>query len=202
MRMALRSFIAVAAAGLTLAPAALADTATSDLYLVRDACGANDTLPPDPRLAFDLGASTLGCGSTLAFAGGSTTHYPARQGMPVTLDPARPIYVAVSTGSFTGPPLGGLGEETVSVTLTGKKTVGPTTFTLGAAEKVTAAADMLRTGHYLAEFEFPVTETTAGTYQSLNLALQVGGSQFSGFVDHDGSSLVSLPVFDSSVPAE
>lgn len=203
MHMALRSLLAVAALGLALAPAASAGEATSDLFVVRDACGGADGVPPDTRLAFDLGLSTLGCGSTLAATGGTVTQYPAKQGVPVTLDVSRPIHVAISTESFAGVAVGGIGDERIAFTLTGKRTGSSTTVTLGTGEKITSAADMLRKPAYTAEFDLPLTPAKAGTYKSLNLELQVGGSQFSGFVKHDGSSYVSLPVFDPiEEPAE
>jgi hypothetical protein len=199
--MRIRTLIVAAAVSLTLAPSALADTATEDLVLARDACGSTDTLPPAPRLAFSPGASTLGCGSTLAIAGGSDTVYPATEGVPVTLDDARDIYVAISSESYTGVAVGGIGPETVSVLLTGKNAETGKTVTLGQGDETLGADVMLRQATRLTEFHFPIAGK-GGTYKALTLTLKVGGSQFSGFVDHDGSSFVSLPVFDSSVPAE
>ncbi|MCW2990638.1 MAG: hypothetical protein JWM73_1232 [Solirubrobacterales bacterium] len=200
MRIALRSFIAAAAVSLTLVPSALADTATEDLVLARDACGSTDTLPPAPRLAFTPGASTLGCGSLLALSGGSPTDYPATEGVPVTLDDTRPIFVAVSSSSYTGGPLGGIGDETVEIDLTGKNAAGKTV-SLGSDSQTIPAADMLQTGDRLSEFTLPIAGK-GGAYQGITLTLTVGGSQFSGFVNHDGSSYVSLPIFDSAVPTE
>jgi hypothetical protein len=60
---------------------------------------------------------------------------------------------------------------------------------------------MLRQATRLTEFNFPITGK-GGEYKALTLTLNVGGSELSGFVNHDGSSYVSLPVFDSSVPTE
>jgi hypothetical protein len=198
--MRIRSLIIAAAVSLTLVPSALADTATEDLVLARDACGSTDTLPPDPRLALEPGASTLGCGSLDGIAGGSETDYPAKEGVPVTLDDARPIYVAISSSSYTGGPLGGIGPQTVDVTLSGVTSAGKTV-TLGSASKTTGADVMLRQGESLDEFTFPIAGK-GGEYKALTLSLTVGGSELAGFVNHDGSSYVSLPVFDSSVPAE
>lgn len=196
MRIALRSLIATAALGLALAPAAFADSATEDLYLARDACGG--TAAPNTHLAFDLGATTLGCGSVVA-ATPSTTSYPATQGLPVTVQAAdangaREVYVAISLGSFTGNPLGGIGDEEVDVDLTGK--LGTQTVSLGSGQIITPAADMLRKGAYLAEFHFPLKTAQGGVYKTLNLDLTVGGSLLSGYVDTNGSSVVSLPVAD------
>ena len=198
MRTVLRTALATAIAGMALASPALADTATVDLYLARDACGATDGVEPDPRLAFDLGASTLGCGSMLAIAGGSPTTYPARQGMPVTLDPERPIDIAISISSYFGVLVGGVGPETVEVLLTGRK--DGKTVTLGQGSLTTPAEEMLTNPEYVAEFALPLKPEQGGRYTSVSLSLTVGGSQLSGFVNHDGSSYVSLPVTDDSVP--
>lgn len=196
--MRIRSFIVAAAVSLTFVPSALADTAVEDLVLARDACGSTDTLPPDPRLAFNPGASTLGCGSLASISGGSPTDYPAKEGVPFTLDGVRPIYVAISSSSYTGGPLGGIGPQTVDVQLTGVTATGKSK-TLGSATKETGADVMLRQGESLDEFNFPTTGL-GGTYKSLTLSLTVGGSQFAGFVNHDGSSYVELPVVDGSLP--
>jgi hypothetical protein len=200
MRMGFRSVLAAVVVSMTLASTAAADTATSDLFLVRDACGASDTLPPDPRLAFDLGASQLGCGSLAGIAGGTPTSYPAKQGMPVTLDTARPVYVAISISSYFGVAVGGIGPETVEVSLTGKR--DKKTVQIGQATLTTPAEEMLTKAEYVAEFELPLTPELAGEYTAMTLDLTVGGSQLSGFVNHDGTSYVSLPVFDSSIPEE
>lgn len=199
MRKALRFILAVAAVGLTLAPTALAsDTAVTDLVLARDACGSTDELPPAPRLDLSTGASTLGCGSLLAITGGRPTSYPAvAAALPVELDATREIYAAISISSYLGVLVGGVGPETVELTLTGKR--GEKVETLGTATSTTPAEQMLTKAAYLAEFTFPANPELSGTYTSLTLDLTVGGSQFSGFVDHDGRSLVSLPVTDASV---
>lgn len=200
--MHIRSCIAAGLLALVLAPSAFAqDTATSDLVLARDACGAGGTLPPSPRLAFTPGASTLGCGSLLAITGGAPTAYPATEGVPVTLDPSRPITVAISSSSYTGVALGGIGAQTVKVLLTGVNAATKKSVVLGEGSQTTPAEVMLRQATSVNEFTFDITGKGA-TYKALELTLTVGGSQFAGFVDHDGTSFVSLPVFDSSVPTE
>ena len=197
MRTVLRTALAAVIASMTLASPAMADTSYADLLLARDACGASDGVEPDPRLAFDLGASTLGCGSLAAIAGGSTTTYPAKQGMPITLEGGRPIHVAISISSYTGVLVGGIGPETVEVVLTGRK--DKKTVTLGQGTLESGAEEMLTKAAYTAEFEFPLTVEQGGEYTGISLDLTVGGSQFSGFVDHNGSSYVSLPIFDPPV---
>jgi hypothetical protein len=201
MRMRFGTFFLTAAVSLSLTPAAFADTATEDLLLARDACGSTDTLPAAPRLAFSPGASTGGCGSLAAIGGGSPTEYPATEGVPVTLDESRPIYVAISTSSYLGVAVGGVGPETVEIELTGKNAVTKKTVELGSGTVTRTADEMLTTAEALTEFNLPITGK-GGPYSALNLTLTVGGSQFSGFVNHDGSSYVSLPIFDADVPVE
>lgn len=198
MRMPLSSLLATAALGLALAPAAFADEATQDLNLVRDSCGGGSTVPPDTRLAFDLGASTLGCGSTLAFVSPATTSYPARQGVPVVIDGSRSVLVAITMTSYLGVAVGGVGDETITVTLSGKRKVGSApakTETIGSKSSTIPAAEMARNPEYTAEFDLPVG-TKAGLYTALTLDVTVAGSAGGGFLNHDGTSFVSLPVFD------
>jgi hypothetical protein len=200
MRTVLRSLITLGLTGLALAPTAQADTAVVDLVLARDACGGQT--PANTRLDLTTGASTLGCGSMVAITGGATTVYPAaKDALPVVLDDQRDIFVAISTGSFSGGGVGGIGAETIELTLSGKNAATRKTIALGSATRTTAAADMIRNGGYTAEFELDIAGR-GGTYSDLTLSLRVGGSQFSGFVDHDGTSFVSLPVTDASVPPE
>lgn len=200
--MRIRSCIAAVAVSLSLVPSALADdTATSDLVLARDACGSADGVPPNPRLALSPGASTLGCGGLLAAVAPFTTRYPAVEGVPVTLDPARPIYVAIASTSYTGAVLGGIGPQTVEVTLTGVNASTRKSVVLGKGTKTTPADVMLRTTSSVDTFQFNIAGLGA-TYKALELTVTIGGSQFAGFVEHDGSSFVSLPVFDDSVPTE
>jgi hypothetical protein len=200
MRTVLRTAIATAVASMTLASPALADTATVDLLLARDACGATDGVEPDPRLAFSLGQSTLGCGNMLAITGGSPEVYPAKQGMPVTLDPARPVDIGISITSYFGVLVGGIGPETVDVTLTGRKDGKPVT--IGHATSTIPAEEMLTTAERVEQFDLPLKPEQGGEYTAITLELTVGGSELSGFVNHDGSSYVSLPVTDESVPEE
>ncbi|MDX6664764.1 MAG: hypothetical protein QOG68_970 [Solirubrobacteraceae bacterium] len=193
MRKPLSIMIAATALGLALAPAAaFADSATEDLLLARDACGG--TGAANTRLALSAGTATGGCGSALGGASPSTTTYPATEGVPVLVDDSRPVVVDIDLTSYHGVAVGGIGDETVSVELTGtrdKKSV-----TLGTGSSTIAAADMLRTPHYTAEFSMPLGAAKAGTYTALSLDVTVGGAFFSGYVDHGGKSFVSVPVFD------
>lgn len=201
MRIALRSLIATAALGLALAPAAhAADSATEDLYVARDACGGQG-VPQNERLSLDLGGFTSGCGSLAGFLGGSETDYTTGpdDGVPVTLDTSRPILVSISVGSDPGLVLGGIGDETVAFTLSGRRltsTGGSSPVTLGEESTTTPAETMLQQTDHTYEYELPLTQAKAGTYKSLTLTLSVGGSQQSGYIDYSGGSLVSLPVFD------
>lgn len=188
-----RSFLLAAALSMTLVPSAFAGEAYEDLVLARDACGGTD--PANTRLAFYPGAaSTGGCGGLLAGISPSTTTYPAAEGVPFTLaDDGRPIYVAISSSSYAGVALGGIGAQTVEVRLTGVNDATKKTVTLGSETQETDSATMLRQASSLNEFEFDVTNK-GGVYKSLTLTLTVGGSELAGFVDHDGASYVSLPI--------
>ena len=190
-------FLAVALlSGLLLAPTASADTDVYDLVLARDDCGGTDNL----RLDLYPGASsTGGCGNLVGVLGGVTDTYPAEPSvLPVELDGTRPISVAVSIGSFLGAGVGGVGPETVEVALTGKR--AGKNVDLGSASVTTPAEEMLTNVSYVVQIELPLTAAKSGTYTQLSLDLLVGGSAGSGFVDHNGSSLVSLPVVDGSIP--
>jgi hypothetical protein len=198
--MRIRTFIASAALGLALAPAAQADTATQTLNIARDACGG--TTPANPHLSLGLGVFTSGCGSLVGILGGSATDYStsAGDGVPVTLDTARPIHVAVTVASDPGVVLGGIGDEVVDFSLSGKR--GTKAVSLGDGSATTTADVMLRQTGHVYEFDLPLTAALAGTYSNLTLTLSVGGSQQSGYIDYGGGSYIELPVFDDSVPAE
>jgi hypothetical protein len=61
---------------------------------------------------------------------------------------------------------------------------------------------MLTTAERVEQFDLPLKPEQGGEYTAITLELTVGGSELSGFVNHDGSSYVSLPVTDDSVPEE
>ena len=185
----IRTIIAAAAAFCILAPAAFADTATTDLFLARDDCGGTD----NPRLDFDLGASTDGCGNLLGILGGATTAYPAKAGMPITIDGTRHVVIDISVSSFTGTAIGGIGDQTIAVQLVGTDAATNRKSTIAQGSDTKAAADMLRNTGYVAEFNVPIV---GGFYKALTLNVTVGGSELHGFVNTDGNSLVSLPVPD------
>jgi hypothetical protein len=186
-----RTVLAVAAASLALAPTAAADTATSDLYVARDACGGTD--PANLRLAPEVGPYTGNCGNLLGVLGGSPSVYPSETMAPVSLDAERPVYIAISTTSEGV----AVGDQTIDVELTAKDK-SKEIVTLGEASNTKPAAEMLRGGTYTAEFELPISaEQAAKQYTAFTLTLTVGGSALGGYVNHGGQSLVSLPVFDS-----
>jgi hypothetical protein len=194
MHLGCRTFLATAAAGLALAPAALADTATSELYLARDACGGSD--PANLRLSPELGAFTSGCGSLAGIAGPSQSVYPSATGAPQTLDVTRKVYVAIMTGDFSGAGVG-LGPQTIDIKLTAKDAKNKLV-TLGHASDTKDAQTMLRGADYTAEFELPLTAAQKGPYKAYTLTLDVGGSEFAGYVDHGGNSFVSLPITNTA----
>lgn len=193
MHKALLTTLGAAALALAVAPPALADTATSDLVLARDACGG--TSPANTRLDFDPGAFTDSCGNLLAGVSAATTTYPAVSGaLPLTIDPARPALIGIQVDTEGI----GVGDEKLTVALTGKTTDGRVV-TLGSATQTRPAAQMLTTRRYTADFELPMTGNGA-TYSSLALKVTIGGSFLSSFVNHGGGSYVSLPVPDPVPP--
>jgi hypothetical protein len=180
----LRLILATAAVGLAAAPPALA-TGYKDFNLRRDACGTG----ANTRLSIEYGGATDGCG-TYAGVIGTSTVYPAKDGLPVIVDGTRPVVIDIVISSFTGPPLGGLGDQQVDVQLMGRTATNPRVV-MAQGSDTTAAADILRAGEITYEFSLPVK---AGTYTGVTLNLDVSGSQFHGFVEDNGPSAVSLPV--------
>jgi hypothetical protein len=199
MRTALRSLIAIAATGLALAPAASADTATADLALARDACGAAGA----PRLSFDYGAA-VGCGNVFNFTGDvAPVAYPAEAAaLPLTVDAARSVHVEITSGNFLGDsPRGPIGDETTTISLTGKKKGSNSLLTLFETSKTTAAADRLTSNEQTVIFDLPLQAAHAGQYKSLELSVSVTGSLPGGYISHGGASFMSLPVLDGTLPA-
>lgn len=193
MRTALRSFLAATALGLALAPSALADDAVSDLYVARDACGG--TTPANLRLASTVGAFSSGCGSLAGGLGGSDSDYATQNGdeaLPVTLDTSRPIHIEIAVSSDPGLLIGGIGDETVTLSLTGTR--GTKDVDLGSATETTPLATMLQQTEHVYAFDLPLDAGKAGVYKAFDLVLNVGGSQQSGYVNHGGGSFVELPV--------
>jgi hypothetical protein len=194
MHLGRRTFILAALAGLALAPAAVADTATNELYLARDACGGSD--PANLRLSPELGGFTDGCGNVLGIAGAAQDVYPSATGPLQKLDVTRKVYIAIATGDFSGAGVG-IGPQTIDVKLTGKDSKNKTV-TLGSASDTKDAQAMLRGANYTAEFELPLKAAQAGPFKAYTLTLSVGGSEFAGYVDHGGGSFVSLPVVSTT----
>jgi hypothetical protein len=201
MRM-LRSVIAAAGLGLALLPgAAFADSDTTDLILAGDT-GANPC--ENFRLSFSTGSQTGGC-SDATFGGylGTTEDliFGAVDGLPLTLDPARKIHVQIDSSMFLGDnPKGTVGDETVTVTLTGKRVGSNATITLGNASKTTPTAERVNKNNSTVTFDIQPAASTAGVFKSLTLAVSVGGAILGGYVSLDGSSFVSFPIIDGSEP--
>jgi hypothetical protein len=201
----MRTFLATVAASLAFAPAALADTAVETLQLARDDCGGTD----NTRLDWGTGATSLGCGNLAAglapVIGSSPEDYPTADDVgSFILDTTRPIVVDISVDSYSGPPAGAVGDQTVAIDLSGVKT-GNKSVDLGSATQTTAAADEIKAGHTVYEFTLPLTAAQAGTYKSLDLSLSVDGAFLGGFVNPDGTSFVQLPIpgdVDASQPDE
>jgi hypothetical protein len=186
---ALRAVVATAILGLTLVPSAFAGTATTDFVLARDACGGTAAAPPNERLDLAPGASTDPCGSFDSWAGPSTTSFPAAAGVPITLDGTRHALIVITVDSYTGSPLGGVGDQTTAISLTGRNLANKRV-TIASGTQTIPAASMLRTGTYAAEFDVPVV---GGDYKTLQLDLTVGGAVLHGFVHYNGDSFLTLP---------
>jgi hypothetical protein len=194
----MRTFLIAVAAVLVAAPAAFADTAVEELALARDGCTSSDP-PPNFRLDWSPGSSTTGCGNLAAGLNNAPIFpatpdiYPSSKAVgAITLDPSRPIVVRVSISSYTGTK-GGVGPETIDISLTGKNPQNKTV-NLGSASQTKAAQDELQNGNYIAELSVPLTAALGGKYKSVSLSLSVGGAQFGGFVKDDGNSVVRLPI--------
>jgi hypothetical protein len=190
MSKALRTLIATVALGLMLVPAALADTATTDLVLARDACGGTD--PANERLDLGPGASTGSCGDLGSWGGPTMTPHPAKAGVPITIDGTRNALIVIAAESYTGNPVGGIGDQTTTVELIGTTQTGKKV-SIAKDSQVIPAADMLRKGSYVAEFNVPIV---GGFYKGLTLNLTIGGSVLHSFVHYNGDSFLSLPVPD------
>ena len=219
MHMALRSFLVAIVAGLAftaIAPAALADTATETLVLARDGCGGSDdnqnpVTDDATRLDWSTGTSTFGCGNALgardAVTGPSAgTDYPTAKDVgSVTLDGTRPIVVDIDDTSYFAPfPVGSVGDETVSIILTGVNATTHKRVTLGSASQTTPAQDQVRKSDSIDEFTLAPTAAQGATFSSLTLNVYAGGSALGGFITNNGSSLITLPIpgdVDAQPPA-
>ena len=202
MHIGLRTLLATAGIGLALAPAAFADTATETLVLARDACGGKDDAgnavagPDNTHLGWTTSGAT-NCGNLAAgldtVFGPSPEDYPSEGITAFTLDATRQIAVDISVEAFY-PLKGGVGNEDISIDLTGKKTTSNKVVELGSATQEKAVQDELLGGNYTAHFKLTVPAGAGGDYKSLNLSLSVGGAEMGGFVMTDGNSFVQLPI--------
>ena len=192
-----RSLFLAAGISLALAPAAaIADSAVAALYAARDDCGGTD----NPRLSFDLGAYSDSCGSVVNGPGGVTSTsetFGSDTLSPLwSLDPSRPGKISVGVSSREG--LGyGLGDQTISVTLTARDTHNKTvTLYTGSATKDAQA--MLGGANYVQDFDVDLKGAT-GPFKSYTLDVSVGGAALAGYLSTGGDTLVELPVPDGTV---
>lgn len=123
---------------------------------------------------------------------------PALDGIPLTLDAAKPIKGRISTQSFylvdVGPDVMGIGQAELEVKLTGTSggeeivigelTTDPYTVTPASAE-------------YVVEFEFqPAAELQGKVFEDLTLSLELTGNQmFHGVLPADGTSTLTIGAF-------
>ena len=164
--------------------------ATKTFYLRRDACGATQGAP-NPRLSTTSGTDGGdGCGNLLGGASATTTNYPAENGLPLTIDPGKNAKIVIATSSWSG--FGGVGNQQVSVTLTGQ--AGNQTKTLGSASQTVLLTPGTDVQNY--EFIFPV-QNPGAPLSSLDLAVTIGGGFQHGHVNLNGASFVELPVLDT-----
>src|SRR3954452_1710182 len=179
--MTIRTALIAATLGLALAPAgALADSATGDLLLTRSDCsGASDVL----GLSYDGGAYSGSCGGIPGVLPTTDTYASDKLPLPITLDTARKVHIAIYIDSFVGPPIGSLGDETVGVDLSGVIS-GNKSVSLGSAQQVKPAAEMVTAGTYEQDFDLDLSKVAASNvYKSFSLDLTVGGSVGRGFVN-------------------
>jgi hypothetical protein len=202
MRMYGRSFILAAMAALACAPGALADTETTDLVF------AADTEGEDVCQNFHLGYSTgsySGSCSDATFGGylGSSEDlvFGAVDGLPLTLDVARPIHIDLVTSMWLGDsPRGPLGDETISITVTGKRQSSNQTVTIGSISKTTPATERINSNEMAMSFDIQPAADKAGVYKSLSVAVRTGGALLGGYTAVDGTSFVSFPIIDGTAP--
>lgn len=156
----------------------------------RDGCGATD-VPANTRLSTLSGTDSGACGSLIGLVGG-TTQYPAENGLPLVLDAETPAAVEVVTESDLGL---GIGNQQVSVTLTGRTTAGATQ-TIGSGTQTLLITPGTDSTTY--RFNIVIAPETAGiTFETLNAALRVAGGQSSGYVAYGGASFIDLPIMDA-----
>lgn len=126
---------------------------------------------------------------------------PALDGVPITLDAAKPILGKISTESFylagAGPDVMGIGEAQLEVKLTGMS--GGEEVVIG--ELVTDPYIVTpATADYVVEFEMPIPPELAGkVFEGLTLNLELSGHQmFHGVLPADGSSTLTIGAFQQA----
>lgn len=161
-------------------------------------------LSTDAELADDTSCGDPFAGSTTgsALGSGEPILVSALDGLPLTLDAAKPIQGTLNIGSYTlaaladngaGVPLG-VGEGEWQIGLTG--TSGGEDVTIG---EVTSDSYLVTpgTGDYEVTFEITPGEELAGTvFDSLTLSLeQIGSATVHGAIRADGTSTLTLGAF-------
>lgn len=206
MRTVLRSALAAAFVSMTLAGPALAaaNTDTTDLTFAADEIGEDAC--QDLRLAYSTGSYRGGC-SDATFGGylGATepVAFPVADGLPLTLDPERPIEMEILTGTWIGgSPVGPIGDETMTITVTGKLVNSNKTVAIGSASQTAPAADRLRNGEKTYSFSIDPDGNTAGQYKSITVSVATGGSLLGGYTDTAGASFATFPIVDGTAPAD
>jgi hypothetical protein len=129
---------------------------------------------------------------------GTAFEMPAADGLPLTLDAAKPITGVINVQSYyavgAGPDVMGIGQPQLEVKLAGTSAgeeVVLGELTTDAYTVTPASAD------YVVEFEIVPAEESAGTVlDDLTLTLQVtGNSMFHGVFPADGTSTLTLGGF-------
>lgn len=188
-----RYLTAALLAGLLMAPAAAADTATADLFAARDDCGGTD----NPRLDFSLGGYSDACGSLGQPVAHTEESFASANLNPLfELDTTRNAVISV-TGSSRESLGYGIGDQVIEVTLTAKDTKNKLV-TLFSGSQTKPAAAMLGGANYTAEFQVPLAGKP-GPFKSYTLDISMGGSIGAGYLSTGGDTLVSLPVADDAI---
>lgn len=202
MHTAPRFLAALLAAGLALAAPAAAQTETTDLLITSDDCSNGPF-----TLSYYAGAASSGACNMDPQGGwagdADDAVFTAVNGLPLSLDTSRPVHVEVQTTNYLGLPMAGaFGDQTVTVTLAGKRQGSNQTVPLGTASTTTPATEMAQTADVLYAFDIAVPADKAGVYRALTLSTNVAGSVLGGYVEVKGPSFVSYPIVDGTAPVE
>ncbi len=178
---------------------------STQFFVRRQGCGtANDNL----RLSVTSGTDNSGCGTTGAITPlneiGSTVgviapaseNYSAVDGLPVTLDAAKPITGVITLSSYQPPAYAGAGTVSIQVTLSG--TVGVDNLALGTTT-VGYTALPAEAPKSTAWSITPPSNLDKNDLTSLTLNVLIRGVHaMHGFMAYGGASHLTVPSYSAS----